>query len=720
MPTGTRLLRRPYLVVVSLVVGFNLWSFRTETLPVSYLYDAPVHLKMVQFATHAISHGRLPLTAWFPYLGLGSAQFLHYQSLGAVLTGLAGTIVGAGTAFRWAVYLLVSFWPYVVYSSARIFRVARPASMVAAAISPFVVSYTGIAFERGAYSWIGGAEVWAQLFGMWLLPYAWACTWRALEDSRFIWLAALTTGLTFAFHFLCGYLAFFGIMVLALVAAGPWKKRLSRAAVVLGGSLASAIWVILPLMAFAKWSAINEVLAETPYVRGYGATQELKWLFKGEIFDARRSLAVLSVLVLVGIIAALASWHRAPLGRGLIALFVGSLLLSFGGTTWGPLIDVVPAHADLYFRRFSMGTQLAGIYLAGTGVVTAWTFWWRFVSKMAGLGVLRGALAGYVTAIAAWCYPAVSQIYHYDRSDASTIHTQRLADSSDGALLAPIIGYLETHPNGRVYAGQSSNWGQKFDVGYVPVYKYLLDQDVEESTYIVPTTSLMLGAEPNFDDSNPADYSLFGISYILLPSGLSAPVPAKEIMAEGPYSLWQIEQANGPQASAYAELVRVTAEVPANRADIGTESIVLLDTIGPGEDWAVRWPGVTSHISVFPAQGATAKQAQLGSVLSVSADLADGKIDARVDVKSPSALLFSVAFDPGWHAWVDGRPAATEMLAPALVGVSLSPGLHELVLRYEGFGWYPELWAASILTLISLAIIGRRGPWRWSPASSGR
>ena len=77
-------------------------------------------------------------------------------------------------------------------------------------------------------------------------------------------------------------------------------------------------------------------------------------------------------------------------------------------------------------------------------------------------------------------------------------------------------------------------------------------------------------------------------------------------------------------------------------------------------------------------------------------------------MKTGSTLLFSVAYDPGWHAWVDGRPTATQMLAPALVGVTLRPGAHHIMLRYVGFGWYPELWAFSLLSLVGLAFAGRR------------
>ncbi len=66
---------------------------------------------MVRFPTHLIGSGHLPLTSWFPFLGLGSPQFLHYQSLPAILTGLIGLVIGPDAAFRRTLYLLVSLWP---------------------------------------------------------------------------------------------------------------------------------------------------------------------------------------------------------------------------------------------------------------------------------------------------------------------------------------------------------------------------------------------------------------------------------------------------------------------------------------------------------------------------------------------------------------------------------------------------------------------------------
>ncbi len=43
----------------------------------------------------------------------------------------------------------------------------------------------------------------------------------------------------------------------------------------------------------------------------------------------------------------------------------GCLLLSFGRTTFGSLVAVIPGSGDIFFRRFMMGVQLAALLLAG-------------------------------------------------------------------------------------------------------------------------------------------------------------------------------------------------------------------------------------------------------------------------------------------------------------------------------------------------------------------
>jgi Bacterial membrane protein YfhO len=69
-------------------------------------------------------------------------------------------------------------------------------------------------------------------------------------------------------------------------------------------------------------------------------------------------------------------------------------------------------------------------------------------------------------------------------------------------------------------------------------------------------------------------------------------------------------------------------------------------------------------------------------------------------------VVLAVSFDPGWSATVDGRPAATEMVAPALVAVTAPPGVHHITFHYTGFGAYPELLALAALDLLAATTAG--------------
>jgi uncharacterized membrane protein YfhO len=75
--------------------------------------------------------------------------------------------------------------------------------------------------------------------------------------------------------------------------------------------------------------------------------------------------------------------------------------------------------------------------------------------------------------------------------------------------------------------------------------------------------------------------------------------------------------------------------------------------------------------------------------------------------------MLSVSFDPGWQATVDGRTVATEMVAPALVGVPVGPGRHVVRFVYRGFPDYTQLIGLGIVALLGVGAISRR----WKRAS---
>jgi uncharacterized membrane protein YfhO len=73
--------------------------------------------------------------------------------------------------------------------------------------------------------------------------------------------------------------------------------------------------------------------------------------------------------------------------------------------------------------------------------------------------------------------------------------------------------------------------------------------------------------------------------------------------------------------------------------------------------------------------------------------------------------VLSVSFDPGWTVTLDGRPADTFMVAPALLGIDVPPGTHMIAFRYRGYTGYLGLFVLCSLVLVAgmaVTAAGRR------------
>ncbi len=233
-------------------------------------------------------------------------------------------------------------------------------------------------------------------------------------------------------------------------------------------------------------------------------------------------------------------------------IWVVTLVMSFGRTTFGSLYDVVPGSSDIFIRRFEMAPQLSGILLAGVGLV--------FLGRLVLGGVLglfpedrrgwvtqpggRGLVAGLcIVALVLVLAPAWSSMDTYDAHNATNISFQAEDDALQGPQIDRLLAYVHAHPKGRVYAGAPTNWGQDFLVGDVPVFKYLESKDIDEVGYTLRTASLMTDPEYYFDESNPGDYPLFGIGYIITPADMASPVEADKVGCSGNYCLWALPDA---------------------------------------------------------------------------------------------------------------------------------------------------------------------------------
>jgi len=717
-------------ILVALSMAWGLWELRPELRAVPYLDDSSLHEQMVRSAAARISQGHLPLTSWWPYLGLGSPQFLHYQSLPSMISGVFGTFIDPDTVFRWSLYLLLALWPIAVYWSGRLFGLSRWTAASAAAVAPFLASAAGIGYETKAYVWVGYG-VWTQLWAAWTLPLAWGFTYRVLSARRGAFFAVLFIMLTVALHYETGYLAFVPLVVWPFIVPSDLWRRLGRAAALGAAAALASAWVIVPVLQQSHWAARNQILEGTPLENGYGARQMLWWLVTGNLYDNDRFpagfhvfLPIVTVLVAVGIGVCIARWRTLVAGRALIVVWVVTLVMSFGRTTFGSLYKILPGSSDIFIRRFQMGVQLSGILLAGIGLVFLGSLVVRgalalfpedrrgWAAQPAGRGIVAGLC---IVALILVLFPAWSDMDTYDSHNATNIGLQAEADTQQDPHIDTLLAYVRAHPNGRVYAGSPTNWGEDFLVGAVPVFKYLESKDIDEVGYTLRTASLMTDPEYFFDESNPGDYPLFGIGYLITPSDMASPVEADKVGCSGDYCLWALPHAG------YIHVYDTTGELTATRADVGSQSTTLLESplLNEQRDLTVAFNGQAASAPTAP--DVSALQGSPGRVVAEHADLQNGAARAVVHTTRRATVVLSASYDPGWHATVNGRPAPTVMVAPALVGAVVGPGVHTVAFTYDGYGSYDALFLLALAVLVAVALappVWRR--MRRSPSTGAR
>ncbi|MHB8571328.1 MAG: hypothetical protein ACYDAY_00010 [Candidatus Dormibacteria bacterium] len=691
--------------LVAAAVTFKLISIQSEVTRVSDLNDATFHMSMVRWAQRELLAHRLPLDGWYPYLGLGSPNFHHYQSLPHLLTAAVSLLTGVDAAYRWSLYLGLALWPLSVYWCARLIGLGRWPAGAAALVSPFLVSTPGYGYEDASYLW-RGYGLWTQLWGAWTLPLAIGFAWRAVTRGGLnLALAAIFTALTVAFHFITGYLALLTIGVWALVAPGRLGARLLRATACGLGAVLVAAWAIVPLVQDSKWAAQYEAFQHAFWSDSFGAGQVLAWLFTGQIFDSGR-LPVVSGLVLAGLLMCLAGVRRDPARRAVLAFSIVSLCLYFGPATFGMVFDLLPGHADIWFHRYINGVHLGGLLLAGIG--TEGVF---LVLRDRALPPLlrlawtvrpdRRTLAGISAALILLCLtPVWLSTWNFDAQDASDIAYQVNADGAQLPALDQLLAEVAHFGDGRAYAGALNNWGVNYRVGLVPMSAELLEHDLDAVGRTQHTFSLSAEVERRFDDLNPFDYELFNVRYLILASNLQSPVAADRVDTRGGNSLWRVH------TSGYIGVAdTINPEITADRTDIGKQtaavlqrppySRLILPTIAFGGDAPAPATVTTTFVPGSPP----------GSVDQAFQSPADGVFGATVTLTRRAAIVLKSTMDPRWEVDLDGIPAEPQMVSPSFVSVTAGAGRHTVLFHYVRYPEYRVLLAGGAGALVALMVI---------------
>ena len=517
------------------------------------------------------------------------------------MTAVVGLVVGADTAFRWSLYLLWCLWPVAVYASARLFGTRPLAAALAAAVAPLLASAPRVGYEQHAYVW-NGYGIWSQLWASWALPFAWALSWRAMTDKRFLAPAAALVALTAAFHFETGYLAFAAIVIFPWLVRRDLWHRAARAGVLLVTSMLASAWVWLPLAALCQVGrgqpgtgrdATGERLRRPPGPRLAGDREGVRQRppagdqpagggraagRPGRVAGGRPGQGVCRAVWSWGCCCRLAAPPSAsspassPAARTCSSA-ASSWAVSSRGSTWqGWARPRSPSAARGWRQRRPCARR---------GLP-----WFGWVPAV--LAVAAGVL---------YLSPAWRSLGRYDAANAANMGYQHAADTAESPELNTLLGYIRHHPDGRAYAGTPYNWGARFTIGFVPVFRYLASQDVDAIGFSLRTASLMSQPELHFDGSNLGDYALFGIRYLILPVWERPFAGAVPVLRAGQFRLLRLP------GNSYIRVVDTVGSVTANRADIGSRTASYLRSPLPGEGryLTVGFAGATPAPPTLPA-----------------------------------------------------------------------------------------------------------------------
>lgn len=515
--------------------------------------------------------------------------------------------------YNWVKYLLLGFFPLPVFLALWLLGFSPFISAVSAFFASNFSTDGLYGIDPPSFLW-RGYGLSAQLYAQFFLPLAIAYTYRALRNgltnsqphtgknhsnwnivTRDSVFAALFLTLTTAGHL--------GVGIIGLLSTVPFFfMDFKKSAMILRGKklfliylgvfFALSYWLIPILIAnqyhiVSFWDPIWKF-------DSYGWYEAFRQLFMGELFDWKRP-AVVTALVFAGSFVSILSEQKMIFSF----LFVFWVVMYFGRTTWGGLIDLLPGMKDFHLHRFLVGIQLAGIFLIPAALewmentlrrILEGGVKFILVLKSASLILARGGATGghpntktsplvspllkgegkgevigsgplrlseasmtrqlaYIITISVYiilisflsvlAYFTLKQTLDYAYYNNKWIKEANTAYKYDEKNFEDLLSYLRTKPNARIYAGRPGNWGRDFKLGSTELYMLLSVNGLDISQFLPETWSMLSENDQNFDERVAADYDLLNIRYVVSPKNQGFSDKVQSIKKFGPFELFE-------------------------------------------------------------------------------------------------------------------------------------------------------------------------------------
>jgi hypothetical protein len=315
--------------------------------------------------------------------------------------------------------------------------------------------------------------------------------------------------------------------------------------------------------------------------------------------------------------------------------------------------------------------------------------------------------------------PAWRERARYAAFSGNLAAQQQAAERTDHGARAGLIELAKTLGDGRVYAGLPTNWGRNYKVGFVPGYSSLLNHDADAIGFTFRVGSMVTDGEAYLDDRSLAQLNVFGVRYLLVPTGRRPVVPSRVVAARGSHALWEVP------SSGYVTVVDTVEPITiSKRSQAGLvqarffNSAELKHNLYPTVAYMGMAAARPTASAAHPPSGLP------GSVSPLDYRPEKGVFRAQVTANRTSAVVLKASYMGRWRVQVDGRDAEKYMVAPGYPAVTLQPGVHTVEFRYMPFGHYILLFIIGGAAFVLLRLLfpspgssatGIRLPWRRDP-----
>lgn len=692
--------------------------------------DHSSHMAAIHHLLTLIRNGEADL--FCPTFNLGFPMYLYYQPLPhfsvALVHILSFGLLSEQLCFNLTVLALWCLYPLTMYLGCRRLGLGDTASLLCALFAPLVDS--SLRFGTSLHS-VMGLGLFTQLYSMVLLPLCVGWTWEALQRrGRSLFCATGLMVLVWLSHAFYGMVAATIAVVMAFSQPSGLRRSLPRLLKMGLATAGTLLFWLIPLAMTRDHMGSWPFGGEERWM-GYGVQVVAEELLFGELLDSGR-LPLLSLCLLAGIFVAARRWPVAPALRPLLVCFGMFLFFLMGRRTFGHGVDIQPANMVVQLFRYLGPVHIFGVILAGVGLSRGCDLLRaRRVPGIVVILLVAALLAGPIL----WLMGASRSLFRDLRSHplseedlgrvSGAVHSAVAAGARPGRIyshtrtgqgahiVAALMGRFTDQPMGQSYGvGMHDSLGTFYLEHLDPLkpsrlalYNFRFVLATPDSGFA--RQQARLGRKPVHQQGSIQVHALPGAHGYFAPADLSFAILGAPRQVRPAAIKWL--SSTLPEAGRFGVVAPRLAAVPPevkHLVRVSDEQVEVLE----GGRWRPqkKWPAALRSPAAAPPGRVRAESAALNS------------FHARVIMQRQGLLALKVAYHPFWQVEVDGRPAATLMLTPAFLGVSLEAGAHQVAFCFRNPLFQKLLFlAAGVVWILwgARAIIRRRRPSLTRPGS---